>query len=71
MFIEWSLVRITYKTLSQKNGVKTLKSYSKALEKKGGFTKITRLGADLRAELRATADELRVPTFSNAMGWKM
>jgi len=23
------------------------------------------------AEMRATADELRVPTFSNAMGWQM
>jgi len=23
------------------------------------------------AKIRATADELRVPKFSNAMGWKM
>jgi len=34
------------------DGVKTLKSYSKALEKKGGFTKIVRLGSDLAAECR-------------------
>jgi len=51
-----------------------LKSYSKALEKKGEFTKIIKdLVLILRpsAEIRVTADELKVPTCLNAMGWKM
>jgi len=40
-----------------------LKSYSKALKKKGGFMRIIRLGADMApsAEIRATADKLSVP----------
>jgi len=50
--------------------LKRLRVIAKALETKGGFTKIIRLGADLApsAEIRATADELRVPNFPNAMG---
>jgi len=50
----------TSKTLAQKNGVKTLKSYSKALEKKGGFTQIIRLGADLAHKCRNESNGRRV-----------
>jgi len=50
----------------QKKGVKT---FEEELEKKGGFTKIIRLGADLAYKCRN--DELRVPKLSNAIGWKM
>jgi len=50
-----------------------LKRDSKALRKESGFTKIVGLGADLapKWKMRATADELRVHTFSNAMCWKI
>jgi len=58
--LEWSLVRITHKTLSQKNGVETFKSYSKALEKNGGFKKITRLGADLAPTSRNESNGRRI-----------
>ena len=45
--MERLLVRITHKTLSQKNGFITLQSDSKALKKEDGFAKIIRFGADL------------------------
>jgi len=66
-------VHITHTTLLQRNEVEALKSYSEVLEKKVDSRRSLDLVLILRpsADMRKTADESRVPTFSNAMGWKI
>jgi len=67
---EWSLVQITHKTLSQKNGVKTLENYCNARERKVDSRRSLDLVLILRpsAEMKATADELRVPNIFKCYG---